>query len=82
MRSFPEQCPHCRSRELYTRQVKSSKGPHGPALLKGLGSFFTYYPKFDVVLCSDCGHCDFFAEERACKDVASAKSWRRLDDAG
>lgn len=79
MRHLPDHCPNCESREQFTRRVESS-APYGPNLLPGLGGFLKF-PKFDVVLCSDCGHCAFFADEEACQKVSSISGWRRVGDA-
>ncbi|HEX8915275.1 MAG TPA: hypothetical protein VF796_23180 [Humisphaera sp.] len=72
-------CTHCGSADLYTHKVDAGGG-YGPNLLSGLGGFFSF-AKFDVVLCSACGRCEFFADERARQNATT--TWRRVDtDAG
>ena len=74
-RLFPTRCPNCGGARLFTRRVESAGG-YGPHLLAGLNASFWRSPKFDVVLCADCGHTLFFADEQACEKVPTASSWR------
>lgn len=78
MKRIPKACSFCHSAEIYTRRVDSA-GLYGPFLLRGLGSFLKA-ATFDVVVCADCGHCEFFVEEDARQNVATAQGWRRLND--
>lgn len=78
MSNFPQQCVHCGSRNLFKRRVAAG-GTYGPNLLEGLGGFMQF-AQFDVVMCSDCGHCELFADEEARQNVL--KRWERLGDAG
>jgi hypothetical protein len=55
-------------------------GAGGPNLLQGLGGFLRL-PKFDVVMCSNCGRCEFFADHEARQKVSSSYEWQRIDDA-
>lgn len=80
MSELPKQCLHCDSRQLFTRRVNAG-GTYGPNLLQGLGGFVRF-AKFDVVLCADCGRCEFFADKEAREQVAWSRQWRRLGDAG
>jgi predicted nucleic-acid-binding Zn-ribbon protein len=75
----PTKCLHCGSTDLYTRLV-SSGGGYGPSLLQGLGGVLRF-AYFHVVLCAECGRCEFFADESARERVTSAKGWRRVGDA-
>jgi hypothetical protein len=73
MSSLPKQCLQCGSAKLYTSRVEN--------VLRGLGGFLRF-PKFDVVMCADCGRCEFFADEEAREKVTSSGRWHRLGDAG
>ena len=81
MRQFPDKCPNCQSTELYKNRIAST-GMYGPQLLPGLGSFWSN-PKFDIVLCANCGRCEFFADEDACEKVNEAltSGWKRVGEA-
>ena len=68
MSELSKQCLHCGSRQLFTRRVDAGGG-YGPNLLQGLGGFLRF-PKFDVVMCGDCGRCEFFADEEATERAA------------
>jgi predicted nucleic-acid-binding Zn-ribbon protein len=78
MSKLPKQCLHCGGSRLFTKRVAAG-GNHGPNLLEGLGGFLRY-ARFDVVMCADCGRCEFFADEHAREKVAN--EWRQLSDAG
>ena len=69
-------CPNCEGTNLFTRSVAAATGK-GPQFLRGLGSFL-HYPRFDVVVCADCGLTRFFAEPGTYQQVASHPSWQRI----
>ena len=69
-------CPHCDGTSLYEAEA-DARGGYGPDLLPGLGAFFGG-AKFRVVVCSDCGATQFFAEEKARAKLADSRKWRPL----
>ena len=71
------ECPECGSTDLYSRRVGSAGG-HGPALLAGLGGFLSF-PKFDVIVCSDCGLTRFYADPDARKRARNHARWMRVE---
>jgi predicted nucleic-acid-binding Zn-ribbon protein len=72
----PQKCPHCGSTSLYQAQA-NAKGGYGPDLLPGLGGFWLG-AKFRVVLCSECGATQFFADEKSRAKLAQSNKWTRL----
>ena len=46
-------------------------------LLPNLGGFFRF-PKFEVVVCADCGLTRFYADAPARAKLPTAKNWSRL----
>ena len=72
----PEKCPHCNSTSLYESEATSAKGGYGPNLLPGLGFF--HNPAFRVVVCSECGATQFFADKLTRAKLAQSSKWKRL----
>jgi predicted nucleic-acid-binding Zn-ribbon protein len=72
----PEMCPHCGSTSLYEVQASAGGGPYGPNLLPGLGFFHIGW--FRVVVCSECGVTQFFADEKSRAKLAQSDKWKRL----
>lgn len=70
------ECPECGRSNLY-RSAVSAGGGHAPNYLPGLGTFWGA-PKFEVVLCQDCGLTRFFAPAEALRKVPEAKKWTRV----
>ncbi|QOV87778.1 hypothetical protein [Humisphaera borealis] len=75
---FPAACPNCKSTDLYTRRTPTNQWL---PFLRGLGGFLRY-ATMDVVLCSKCGHCMFFADNSARQKVKTSKSWLLLKTDG
>jgi predicted nucleic-acid-binding Zn-ribbon protein len=78
MSTNTNKCPECGNASLFTTSV-SSAGGYGPVLLPGLHGLLRY-PKFNVVVCADCGLTRFYAEESARKKLERARQWTRLKD--
>ena len=72
----PEMCPQCNSPSLYAAET-NVRGGHGPDLLPGLGGFFQGV-KFLVVVCSECGATQFFADEKSRAKLAQSEEWQHL----
>ena len=75
-----EICPHCESTSLYEAKV-SARGYLGPDLLPGLGGGIGQSAKFRVVVCSECGATQFFADEKSRSRLAKlgmGGTWKRL----
>ncbi len=73
------QCPNCGGNSLYKTKTKFGPG-FGQDVLPGLGQFMSP-AKFSVVMCSQCGVMQFFAEEEARTKLSEAKScthWKKL----
>jgi predicted nucleic-acid-binding Zn-ribbon protein len=68
-------CPECGGPNLH-HTLTASAGPYGPALLRGLGSLF-HTPKFQVVVCADCGLTRFYAEPSARANLTGSSRWLR-----
>jgi predicted nucleic-acid-binding Zn-ribbon protein len=68
-------CPECESHALYITKVSSAG--HRMRLLPGLGGFLRY-PKFDLIICSNCGLTRFYAEASAREKLAQSARWRAL----
>ena len=64
-------CPECGQRNLYSTVTSS-----GPVLLRGLGGSLRF-PKFEIVVCSDCGLTRFFASEAARNKLTTAGNWKK-----
>lgn len=76
MPKLPKSCLNCSGSALYTHIVSSgSTDIHGPNLLPGLGHFL-HRADLLVILCEDCGHVMFFAEEEARIKVSTARGWK------
>jgi predicted nucleic-acid-binding Zn-ribbon protein len=71
-----KECSDCGGRNLYTTKV-SAGGGYAPNYLPQLGSPWSA-PKFDVVLCQDCGLTRVYAPEEARRKVSAAKKWTRV----
>jgi len=72
----PEICPHCNSTSLY-EAMANARGGYGPDFLPGLGEFF-HSATFRVVVCSECGATQFFADEKSRGKLAESSKWKRL----
>ena len=74
-------CPNCQSQSLYTTTVSAGTGDNMGSrvfnLLPGLGSFLSV-ANLRVVLCSECGHMQFFADSDAQAKVAKAAKWEKV----
>ena len=73
---LPETCPHCNSTSLYEAKA-AARGAYGPNLLPGLSGFLRN-ATFRVVVCSQCGATQFFADEKSRAKLAQSSNWRRL----
>jgi predicted nucleic-acid-binding Zn-ribbon protein len=73
---MPEKCPHCDSTSLYESQA-NARGGYGPDLLPGLSAIWQS-ATFRVVVCSECGATQFFADEKARAKLAESSKWRPL----
>jgi predicted nucleic-acid-binding Zn-ribbon protein len=69
------ECPDCGGRNLYRSEI-SAGGGHAPNYLQGLGGFFLA-PKFEVVVCQDCGLTRFYAPDEARRKLSESKKWTR-----
>jgi len=69
-------CPECGQKNLYITTTNSGGG-YGPMLLPQLGSFWCM-PKFEVVVCADCGLTRFFAAAEALTKLSAANTWSRV----
>ena len=69
------ECPECGRRNLYRTNV-SAGGGYAPNYLPQLGKWMMA-PKFEVVLCQDCGLTRFFAPKEATAQVSSSNKWTR-----
>jgi predicted nucleic-acid-binding Zn-ribbon protein len=72
----PEICPHCQSKSLYEANA-NARGGYGPDLLPGLGEIF-HSATFRVVVCSECGATQFFADEKSRAKLAESSKWKPL----
>lgn len=70
------ECPECDSHNLFVSSI-SAGGGYAPNYLNDLGSFWAA-PKFDVVVCQDCGLTRFYAPEHARQKLSASKKWSRL----
>jgi len=70
-----EKCPHCGSTSLYEAQA-NARG-QGLDLLPGLGGFWKS-GMFRVVVCSECGATQFFADEKSRAELSQNGKWKRL----
>jgi predicted nucleic-acid-binding Zn-ribbon protein len=69
-------CPCCEGNELYTHTIDSD-GYLGPNLLPGLGGLWRN-PKFNIVVCQECGHTQFFVDPQSLDKLPNTKGWRRI----
>jgi hypothetical protein len=69
-------CPHCGGTDLYTRRIDAGV-EHSSGFLQGLGSFM-HFAKGDVVVCTDCGLAQLFAEPAARQNLRSSKHWQKV----
>lgn len=76
MPHLPEKCLNCGGQSLFTTMTASA-GPYGPVLLPRLGGWLRG-AKFHIVLCEDCGHVSYFADDAARENVRSSSKWRQL----
>jgi len=68
-------CPNCQGANLYhTVKPVHGGGGHAPNYLPGLGSFFRR-PRFDVVVCSDCGLTRFFVPQEFLGSLQDSSKW-------
>ena len=74
MNSTRKKCPECDCEELYSVTARSKAASF---LLPGLSRFFLF-ARFQVVVCSDCGHTRFFVPEDDLAKLSEAKQWRRI----
>jgi hypothetical protein len=72
-------CPSCGSDALYeTRTGVSAGGGYSPNYLPGLGGFLRS-ATFSIVVCSQCGAMQFFADEEARSKLSESPTrWKRL----
>ncbi len=71
-------CVACGERAVHTT-ITGANGGYGPTLLPRLGRMFQP-AKFEVCVCSDCGHTLFFAAPEARKKLAqNPGKWRRIE---
>ena len=73
------ECPHCGGTALYGAKDIDARGGMGPDFLPNLGSGFTS-PKFEVVVCSDCGLARFFVQKDARARIATSSWWKKLEN--
>ena len=71
-----KECPECGGRNLYATQV-SAGGGYSPNYLPQLGSIWAA-PKFDVVVCRDCGLTRFYTPQEAREKLGNVKKWTRV----
>jgi len=74
---LPRSCEKCKSSEMFTTSV-SSGGGYAPNYLPQLSTKWWISPKFEVVVCANCGLTQFFtpAENRA--KLSTSSQWRKL----
>lgn len=72
----PKPCPECGQKNLYVTTTNSGGG-YGPMLLPRLGGFWGM-PKFEVVVCADCGLTRFFASSQALAKLPAANNWSKI----
>ena len=70
------ECPECGGRNLFQSKI-SAGGGYAPNYLQGLGSFWQA-PKFDVVVCQDCGLTRHFAPDEARRKLSESSKWNRV----
>ncbi len=70
----PETCPHCSSTSLYESETNASG--FGIRLLPWLG--ILHNAMFRVVVCSECGATQFFADRLSRAKLAKSDKWKRL----
>jgi predicted nucleic-acid-binding Zn-ribbon protein len=68
-------CPECGRQNTFTT-ITSAGGGYGPMLLPNLGGFMRF-PKFEVVVCADCGLTRFYAVAEARARLPTTRNWRR-----
>jgi len=72
-------CPNCKGRELYkAKRPVGSGGGYAPNYLPGLGSSVLRSPKFEVVVCQNCGLTRFFAAPEARQKLSTSSKWVRV----
>jgi len=71
-----DECSECGGKTIFQTEVVA-RGPYGPNLLPGLGSFWTP-PKFEIYICRECGHCRFFVPERMLPQIETSGRYSRL----
>ena len=67
-------CPHCRGVDIRFRQV-NAKG-EGVDLLPGVGDWRSV-GKFDLYVCADCGHTQFFAQSDRLDQIR--EKWEKVE---
>lgn len=74
--TYPEGCLNCHSENIYKNHVEASGGLlKGVSLLPDLGST-KWTPKLRIIVCSDCGFTQFYADSKSRARVA--EKWQRI----
>jgi len=70
-------CPNCGGENLYQGPQVNAGGGYAPILIPGLGGFLIP-PKFQPVVCEDCGLTRFFASQEARSKISQSRKWFKL----
>jgi hypothetical protein len=76
MNKKTEHCPECESTELYVAKVPKVLTARQPLI--SVGSFLSYGPRVNMVVCTNCGLIRLYLEQDALKRVVGQKRWRKL----
>jgi len=71
-------CPECENGNVYISNEIPAGSMDGSNYLPDLGSFWSL-PKFNVVVCQDCGLTRFFAAKEALAKLPNSAKWRKLN---
>ena len=70
-------CRQCGRDSLYQREGVSARGGYGPDLLPGLSVFWSG-ATFQVVVCSNCGLTQLYADADARSQLAASDEWKKI----
>jgi len=66
-------CPHCKSSDIY--RTRAEARGEDIDLLPGVGAWFDY-GKFDIYVCGQCGHTQFFVQEDRLEQLR--QNWEKV----
>jgi ribosomal protein L37E len=73
-------CRQCDKQSLYKTEGVLASGGYGPDLLPGIASSWGFRgrPKFQVVVCSECGLTQFHADEQTRTKLSTSDKWTKI----